>query len=185
MISLKKVLLLYKLSADQIYFSGRKTSLPGNNNPALKKETAHFKKAHDEHYSSLKRVEKIFKEHKVSYTKRRRGRKIDYSKFDLIVTVGGVVSGRTGINTLTRPKGRTEAPGGRIGEANGVNGCRTTKTVKCVTEAVRLPPSALSTAVKRVASYWFVSGLKIPTGIRVGKRPCSAVGTWNWIATGV
>lgn len=89
MLNFKKVLLLYKLSAYQIYFSGRKTSLPGNNNPALKKETAHFKKAHDEHYSSLKRVEKIFKEHKVSYTKRRRGRKIDYSKFDLIVTVGG------------------------------------------------------------------------------------------------
>ena len=89
MISLKKVLLLYKLSARQICFLGRKTSLSGNNNPAFKKEMAHFKKAHDEHYSSFKKVEKILKEHKVFYTKCRRGRKIDYSKFDLIVTVGG------------------------------------------------------------------------------------------------
>ena len=67
--------------------------------------------------------------------------------------------GGPGMATLTMPRGRTEVPEGSVDAEKGVKGCRMTNTVKCVTEAVNCVPSALSTAVKPVLSYWLVSGL--------------------------
>lgn len=75
---------------------------------------------------------------------------------ELIVTGGTTAAG---IATLAIPKGFTSVPDATIGEANGVKGCKITKTVKCVTEAVRVVPSALSTAWKPVAWYCPLRGL--------------------------
>jgi NAD+ kinase len=55
----------------------------------LRKEMKRFKKAHDEHYNTMDRVESILKAYGVKYTKCFRGKKINYAPYDLVITVGG------------------------------------------------------------------------------------------------
>jgi len=58
-------------------------------NANVQKEIKRFKKAHDEHYAALKKIEHILSKHGIEYTKCSRGRKISYAKFDCIITLGG------------------------------------------------------------------------------------------------
>lgn len=85
----KKVLLVHKKSAYSIYFMERKIQLARGKKADLQKEIKRFKKAHDQHYASLKEVERILGRHGIVYTKRSRDQKINYSRYDLIITLGG------------------------------------------------------------------------------------------------
>jgi len=87
--SLKKVLLVYKKSAYSIYFMERKLQLPIGKKINLKEELHRFKKAHDEHHQTLKKIENILSSYGVNYKKHCRGGKISYSRYDLVITVGG------------------------------------------------------------------------------------------------
>ncbi len=48
-----------------------------------------FKETHANHYRTLARVEAALKERGVKYTAKTRGRWIDFSQYDLIITLGG------------------------------------------------------------------------------------------------
>lgn len=85
----RNILLLYKRSAYRIYFMNRNSSFVDNGSPIIKDEIKKFKDAHDEHYGTLKGVSKILFTHGIRFTECYRGRNIDYSPYDLIITVGG------------------------------------------------------------------------------------------------
>jgi len=85
----KKVLLVYKKSAYSIYFMERRIQMAKGQKANVQKEIKRFKKAHDEHYAALRKIEHILNKHGIDYTKCSRGRKINYAKFDLIITLGG------------------------------------------------------------------------------------------------
>lgn len=85
----ENVLLLYKKSAYSIYFLERKAVLIRRKTQDIKNEIKRFKKAHDEHHRTLKIVESVLHRCGISYNKRSRGQRIDFSKYDLVITVGG------------------------------------------------------------------------------------------------
>jgi len=86
---LKNVLLLYKKSAYKIYFQEKKSSFLVKNKSLIQKELNRFKKAHDEHYITLHTIESVLREHKIGFTKSYRGQSVDFSRHDLVITVGG------------------------------------------------------------------------------------------------
>jgi len=55
----KKVLLIHKKSAYSIYFMERKIKLAKSKKADLQKEIKRFKRAHDEHYASIREVERL------------------------------------------------------------------------------------------------------------------------------
>jgi NAD+ kinase len=85
----KKVLLIYKKSAYSIYFMERKIKLADGGKANLKNEMRRFIKAHEEHYSALKEVERILRKYGIKYDKHSRGGKVNFVHYDLIITVGG------------------------------------------------------------------------------------------------
>ncbi len=85
----KNVLLLYKRSAYRIYFLDENSSLRGKKSLFLREEKKRFEDAHVEHYKTLKNVAKILLTHGIRFTESYRGRSLDYSKYDFIITVGG------------------------------------------------------------------------------------------------
>ena len=85
----KKVLLIHKKSAYSIYFMERKIKLAKSKKTALQKEIKRFKKAHDEHYASIREVERLLGKHGIEYTKRSRDQKVNYARYDLVITLGG------------------------------------------------------------------------------------------------
>ena len=85
----ENVLLLYKKSAYSIYFLERKAVLIRKKTPDIKNEIKRFKKAHDEHHRTLKIVESMLRRYGIRCSKRSRGQRIDFSKYDLVITVGG------------------------------------------------------------------------------------------------
>lgn len=85
----KKVLLLYKKSAYAIYFLERTITLGEHGTSDIRREIQRFKNAHDEHYATLESLERLLKEYGFSYVKRARGTKVNYDRFDLVITVGG------------------------------------------------------------------------------------------------
>jgi len=82
---IKKVLVLYKQSSYKHFFLNRSDGHPFHQEPIAKR----FIKTHNVHYQTLAKVEAFFKSYDIPYEKKLRGRKIDFSKYDLIVTVGG------------------------------------------------------------------------------------------------
>ncbi len=85
----KNILLLYKRSAYKIYFQDKKNSFKNLDRKFLKNEMAHFERSHDEHYDALHQIQRILYTLGAPFTDCYRGNKIDYSKFDLVITVGG------------------------------------------------------------------------------------------------
>lgn len=85
----KKFLVFYKKSAYQLYFLERKSSLFGKERLFSRKGIEKFKIAHLRHYETLGKVEGFLRDKGVRYHKSWRGRKIDFSAWDIIVTVGG------------------------------------------------------------------------------------------------
>src|SRR3989338_8400677 len=85
--NIKNVLVLYKRSSYSIYFEGLQSSLKGRGiSPS---EIARFKNTHQRHAESLRHVESVLKKSGINYFKIPRGGKVDFSPFDLIITVGG------------------------------------------------------------------------------------------------
>jgi len=85
--TIKTILVLYKRSAFEVYFAG--ISKSRLNRLMVGRDVIRFRKAHEEHYKTLAVVEQVLKRLKVNYHKRARGQKINYSRYDLVVTVGG------------------------------------------------------------------------------------------------
>ena len=87
--NLKNVLLLYKRSAYKIYFLDEKSSLKSKKTAFLREERKRFEEAHVEHYKTLKNIAKILLTYGIRFTESYRGRSVNYSKYDFIITVGG------------------------------------------------------------------------------------------------
>ncbi len=86
---IKNALVLYKHSAYENYFLKRGSSFrrqPRDFNP---KDVSPFKSAHSEHYKTLSFIEDILRKKMVPYRKHARSSKIDFDRFDFVITVGG------------------------------------------------------------------------------------------------
>ena len=85
----RKALLIYKKSAYSIYFMDRKIKLAAGGKADLNNEMRRFQRAHEEHCTALKEVERILCAYGIRYDKYLRGRRINYARYNLIITVGG------------------------------------------------------------------------------------------------
>ena len=85
----KKILLICKRSAYRIYFLDNKSVFAVKNKLLLARELTRLKKAHDDHYEALEKIEQILRAQRLKYDKAFRGKKVDYRPYDLIITVGG------------------------------------------------------------------------------------------------
>ncbi len=80
---INSIFILYKRSTYQHYQEDGVSPCPDPD------ELARFKETHDRHYQTLAAVEDTLKRYHLSYEKSERGRKLDYDRFNLIITVGG------------------------------------------------------------------------------------------------
>ncbi|OGX37896.1 MAG: hypothetical protein A3G91_00735 [Omnitrophica WOR_2 bacterium RIFCSPLOWO2_12_FULL_50_9] len=85
----RKVLLVYKKSAYSIYFAEREAVSAVERSAAMQKEIRRFQNAHNEHHTTLERVECILQRYGINYAKCSRGQRIDFAKYDFIISVGG------------------------------------------------------------------------------------------------
>lgn len=85
--NVKNVLVLYKKSSYSIYFEHPRSSF--NKRGIAPLEISRFKKTHQKHSQCLRKVEAILKKTGVHYVKAARGSRIDFNRFDLIISVGG------------------------------------------------------------------------------------------------
>ena len=85
--NVKNILLVYKKSAYSIYFEHPRSSF--KRHAGLPAEISRFETTHRNHFECLRTVENVLKRCAVRYTKVCRGHKVDYRRFDLIITVGG------------------------------------------------------------------------------------------------
>jgi len=85
----RNILLFYKNSVYRNYFLSRSSSYFGKQYLFDQKELKRFKDAHLQHYKTLKAVEAILKRLKLPYQKCSRGSSVNYSKYDLVITIGG------------------------------------------------------------------------------------------------
>jgi NAD+ kinase len=84
--SAPKILVLYKTSTYSYYFNSArrntKITMPMKNK-------ARFKRTHLQHSRTLQQVEEFLQKKGLRYCRSQRGRKIDFSRFEFIITVGG------------------------------------------------------------------------------------------------
>jgi len=85
----KNVLLLYKRSAYKIYFLDNRNALSKKRTALIHCAKKQFEKSHQAHYESLRHVSRVLLTHGVRFTESYRGRGLDYSKYDLVITIGG------------------------------------------------------------------------------------------------
>lgn len=86
---IKRILLFYKKSVYRNYFIDKKSSLRGRRNLIPKAHLKRLQAVHKTHYETLQAVEESLKKCGVAYHKKSRGQKIDFKKYDLIITIGG------------------------------------------------------------------------------------------------
>jgi NAD+ kinase len=86
---IKNVLLFYKKSAYKIYFLEERSTFNPKNRPIAQKELDRFKRAHREHYATLRHIGEILTKYGICYTKVFRGQVVDYDAYDLVITIGG------------------------------------------------------------------------------------------------
>ncbi|MCK5580025.1 MAG: NAD(+)/NADH kinase [Candidatus Omnitrophica bacterium] len=84
--SCPKVFLFYKESAYKHHFKTRKKF---EISEVDEKIAARFKNTHEQHYRALSEVEGILRKYKITYAKSVRGKKVDFSGYDLVISVGG------------------------------------------------------------------------------------------------
>ena len=85
----KKILLLYKNSTYASYFLSDRRRLAQLQGLFNSQELKRFRKTHENHFWTLSFVEAVLKHHKLKFDKFCRGSSINYSKYDLIITLGG------------------------------------------------------------------------------------------------
>ena len=83
------ILLLYKNSTYAGYFLSDRKRLARLEGALNAEDIRRFRCTHENHFWSLSCVEAILKNRKLKFTKARRGGSSDYSRYDLIITVGG------------------------------------------------------------------------------------------------
>lgn len=83
---INKILLLYKTSAFQYFQNRRYFPKYLNENSCISRR---FKQTHDKHYSALDKIEETLKSRKIQYQKIKRRHSVDFSKYDLVITLGG------------------------------------------------------------------------------------------------
>lgn len=86
--NIKRIIILYKISAYSIYFERSESSFSKNGNVSAR-EIRRFRMIHDTHHACLDTVEQIVKEQGILYKKVCRGDSFIPSEHDLVVTVGG------------------------------------------------------------------------------------------------
>src|SRR5450631_4313359 len=83
------ILLLYKNSTYAGYFLSDPKRLAHLEGLLNSEEIKRFRRTHENHFWSLSYVERILKKKKVMFTKACRGSTLNFSHYDLIITVGG------------------------------------------------------------------------------------------------
>jgi len=83
------ILLLYKNSTYAGYFLSDRKRLAQLGEFLNSEEIKRFRRTHENHFWSLSYVETVLKLRKLKFTKACRGTSLDYSRYDLIITVGG------------------------------------------------------------------------------------------------
>ena len=83
------ILLLYKNSTYVGYFLSDRKRLAKLKGLLNTEEIKRFRRTHENHFWSLSCVETILKNRKLRFTKACRGTSLDYSRYDLIITIGG------------------------------------------------------------------------------------------------
>ena len=83
------ILLLYKNSTYAGYFLSDRKRLAQLEGLLNSEEVKRFRRTHENHFWSLSYVEAVLKNRKLKFTKACRGSSLDYSRYDLIITVGG------------------------------------------------------------------------------------------------
>lgn len=83
------ILLLYKNSTYAGYFLSDRKRLAHLEGLLNIDEIKRFRRTHENHFWSLSYVEAVLKNRKLKFTKACRGSSLDYSRYDLIITVGG------------------------------------------------------------------------------------------------
>ena len=83
------ILLLYKNSTYAGYFLSDRRRLAQLQGLLKTEEIKRFRRTHESHFWSLSYVEGVLKSRKLKFTKACRGTSLDYSRYDLIITVGG------------------------------------------------------------------------------------------------
>jgi len=83
------ILLLYKNSTYAGYFLSDRKRLAQLEGMLNSEEIKRFRRTHSNHFWSLSYVEAVLKNRKLKFTKACRGSSLDYSRYDLVITVGG------------------------------------------------------------------------------------------------
>src|SRR5208282_5157712 len=83
------ILLLYKNSTYAGYFLSDRKRLAQLEGLLNHEEIKRFRRTHKNHFWSLSYVEAVLKHRKLKFTKACRGSSFDYSRYDLVITVGG------------------------------------------------------------------------------------------------
>src|SRR5271170_684155 len=83
------VLLFYKNSTYAGYFLSDRKRLAQLEGLLNSEEIKRFRRTHENHFWSLSYVEAVLKNRKLKFTKACRGTSLNYSRYDLIITVGG------------------------------------------------------------------------------------------------
>jgi NAD+ kinase len=83
------ILLLYKNSTYAGYFLSDRRRLAQLEGLLDTEQIERFRRTHENHFWSLSYVETVLKKRKLKFTKACRGSSLDYSRYDLIITVGG------------------------------------------------------------------------------------------------
>ena len=82
------ILLFYKNSTYAGYFLSDRRRLSQLKGMLNLDEIKRFRDTHENHFWSLSYVETILKGRKLKFTKACRGSSLDYSRYNLIITVG-------------------------------------------------------------------------------------------------
>ncbi len=85
----RNVLIVYKKSSYKIYFLENSSSLYGKEKILPESQLRTFKKAHDAHYATLGHAETYLRKKRIRYRRVTRGRIVDFSTYDLVITIGG------------------------------------------------------------------------------------------------
>ncbi len=83
------ILLLYKNSTYAGYFLSDRKRLAQLEGLLNTEEIKRFRRTHENHFWSLSYVEAVLKNRKLKFTKACRGSSLDYSRYNLVITVGG------------------------------------------------------------------------------------------------
>jgi len=83
------ILLFYKNSTYAGYFLSDRKRLAKLEGALNSEEINRFRRTHENHFWSLSYVEAVLKKRKLKFTKACRGSSLNFSRYDLIITVGG------------------------------------------------------------------------------------------------